>query len=405
MRCGNEEAYLFAQAPCARCGKDCAYCRKCIMMGRVRECSSLVSWTGLPETKMQAADLLQWAGTLSEGQAVASRAVVQAVQDKDSYLIWAVCGAGKTEMLFAGINEALQRGERVCIATPRTDVVLELHPRLQQAFPSIPVIALYGGSPDRHKQAPLTISTTHQLLRYYRAFDTLIIDEVDAFPYSADQALQYAAENARAKQSSLIYLTATPNEAWKREVKRGKRKAAVICARYHRHPLPVPSFVWCGSWKSRVNKQSLPSVVLRWLQSHLAASRPVFLFVSRISYIEPIVSLLKSIDERIEGVHAEDLKRKEKVASFRKGEIPLLVTTTILERGVTVPNLQVGVLGAEEEIFTESALVQIAGRAGRNASFPEGDVVLFHYGKTEAMTAAKRHIKQMNEQAKQKGWI
>lgn len=62
-------------------------------------------------------------------------------------------------------------------------------------------------------------------------------------------------------------------------------------------------------------------------------------------------------------VHAEDPGRKEKVAAFRKGEIPLLVTTTILERGVTVKNLQVAVLGAEEEIFSESALVQIAGGA------------------------------------------
>ena len=44
-----------------------------------------------------------------------------------------------------GINEALQKGERVCIATPRTDVVLELAPRLQEVFPYIQIAALYGG--------------------------------------------------------------------------------------------------------------------------------------------------------------------------------------------------------------------------------------------------------------------
>ena len=57
----------------------------------------------------------------------------------------------KTEMLFYGIEEALQKEERVCIATPRTDVVLELVPRLQEVFPSINVAALYGGSVDREK--------------------------------------------------------------------------------------------------------------------------------------------------------------------------------------------------------------------------------------------------------------
>ena len=68
-------------------------------------------------------------------------------------------------------------------------------------------------------------------------------------------------------------------------------------------------------------------------------------------YIEDVSLLLKGLDNRIDGVHAEDPMRKEKVTSFRKGDIPLLVTTTILERGVTVKNLQVAVLGAEEEVF------------------------------------------------------
>lgn len=53
-------------------------------------------------------------------------------------------------MLFYGIEEALQK-EKECIATPRTDVVLELVPRLQEVFPSINVAALYGGSVDREK--------------------------------------------------------------------------------------------------------------------------------------------------------------------------------------------------------------------------------------------------------------
>ncbi len=76
-------------------------------------------------------------------------------------------------------------------------------------------------------------------------------------------------------------------------------------------------------------------------------------------------------------MHAEDPKRKEKVLAFRRGQIPILVTTTILERGVTVPNIDVAVLGAEQPIFTESALVQIAGRVGRSAQYPTGDVRFF----------------------------
>ena len=89
-------------------------------------------------------------GSLSLGQELAAQGVIEAIKQKNLF-IWAVCGAGKTEMLFYGIEEALQKGERVCIATPRTDVVLELVPRLQEVFPSINVAALYGGSVDREK--------------------------------------------------------------------------------------------------------------------------------------------------------------------------------------------------------------------------------------------------------------
>ncbi|WP_369678465.1 helicase-related protein, partial [Bacillus licheniformis] len=78
----------------------------------------------------------------------------------------------------------------------------------------------------------------------------------------------------------------------------------------------------------------------------------------------------------------------------------VLVTTTILERGVTVKKAQVGVLGAESAVFTESALVQMAGRAGRHPEHTDGDVCFFHYGRTKSMNAARRHIQNMNKMSK-----
>jgi competence protein ComFA len=66
---------------------------------------------------------------------------------------------------------------------------------------------------------------------------------------------------------------------------------------------------------------------------------------------------------------------------------------------VTVPFLDVAVFGADHELFTESALVQIAGRAGRNKEDYKGQVIFFHYGKSISMALAKRHIKMMNEEA------
>jgi len=404
-RCGNGDPLFFARFSCSRCQTICTYCRRCIMMGRTSECTPLFYWKGPSAERGGMQVRFVWKGVLSDGQRTASEAVLHAIEHKEECLIWAVCGAGKTEMLFAGIYASLAKGERVCIATPRTDVVLELEPRLRQVFTNIPIAALYGGSSDRHTQAPLTIATTHQLLRYFHAFDTVIIDEVDAFPYSADASLQYAVENAKKAAAAIIYVTATPNRRWKKEARAGTRKAVIIPVRYHRRPLPIPSFSWCGNWKGKLKRHVLPKNIMHWIQQHAAVGRPILLFVPHIRQVEPVAAILKQLDNRIEGVHAEDPLRKEKIRLFRTGDIPLLVTTTILERGVTITDVQVAVLGAEENVFTESALVQIAGRVGRNAAYPKGDVIYFHYGKTEEMAAARRHIETMNKEAERKGWL
>lgn len=402
-RCGNSNGELLAEFPCARCRKKCVYCRACIMMGRVSECTPLYGWSG--EMPQIDAAPLQWNGLLSDGQQVASDRVMEAVCCDEELLVWAVCGAGKTELLFKGIEVAISAGKRVCIATPRTDVVLELTPRLQSVFPSIQVASLYGGSDDRHHFSPLTITTTHQLLRFYQAFDVMIVDEVDAFPYSVDPMLQFAVKNARKGFSSLIYLTATPSKKWQRECRDGKRNFVTIPARFHRHELPVPEFVWCGDWEKVVKKGRIPSKLHRWIEQRLLIGTPMLIFVPTVVWLAKILPLFQVIDDRIESVHAEDPDRKEKVIRMRKRQITLLVTTTILERGVTFPGLDVAVLGSEDRIFTESALVQIAGRVGRSAMEPSGNVTFFHNGKTGSMIGAKAQIVGMNKEAKVKGLI
>lgn len=405
-RCGNEDSRLFGHYRCFRCKATCHYCRSCIMMGRVAACTPLLSWQVAEKTRSPSLHhRLKWDGTLSIFQKKASDKLCEKVQtffskgqsESSQFLMWAVCGAGKTEMVFKGIETALQQGLRVLIATPRTDVVLELEPRLKEVFPHTIIHAFYGGVDDRYAQAELVISTTHQLLRFYNVFDLVIIDEVDAFPYTADKKLTYAVTKAQKAKSLSVYVTATPNPEMKSLAERGRIETAKVARRYHRHPLPVPKLVWIGAWKKRLKFGTIPTKLRHWMIGHEENGKQMFLFVSTVKVMEDVVSLLrKEVSFSVEGVHSADPERREKVKNFRAGKTTVLVTTTILERGVTVKGVQVAVLGAEEQIFTESALVQIAGRVGRSPEEPTGDVVYFNYGKTNEMVKAVTHIKEMN---------
>src|SRR5699024_6218345 len=136
----------------------------------------------------------------------------------------------------------------------------------------------------KHTYAPFVIATTHQLYRFVNAFDVMIVDEVDAFPYSMDATLQRAVQVARKEISATVYVTATPNKLWQYEVKRGKRHATMIPARYHGHPLPVPQFHWCGNYKKMITKGKLPICVMKWIDTYLL-KKPIMLFVPHIDML------------------------------------------------------------------------------------------------------------------------
>ncbi|WP_036719790.1 helicase-related protein, partial [Paenibacillus sp. JCM 10914] len=321
--------------------------------------------------------------------------------------IWAVTGAGKTEMIFPLLQAILDAGGRVLVAAPRRDVVLELAPRLAKAFPDENVVTLYGGSPDRWKRGTITLSTTHQLLRFNEAFDLVVIDEIDAFPYHNDPMLDHAARGACKIGGKYIYLSATPPAPLQREAKAGILPHAKVPARFHGHPLPVPRKLKIATVARCLQQKKLPMALVRSLKASLERGAQVFLFVSRIKHIEPFLDLLRSAipNLQIEGTSSVDPARAEKVMSFRNRAIRLLVTTTILERGVTVPMSDVFIADADSELFDEAALIQMAGRAGRSKDDPAGRVVFAAPYWTRGQSAAVSQIKAMNRIARKGGYL
>ncbi|QJD88252.1 DEAD/DEAH box helicase [Cohnella herbarum] len=329
-----------------------------------------------------------------------------------SFLLWAVTGAGKTEMIFPLLEAVLARGGRALVATPRRDVVLELAPRLAKAFPHYERVVLYGGSADRWENGALTLATTHQLMRFQEAFDLVLIDELDAFPYHNDAMLHYAADKCRKKRGTTVLLSATPPLPLQRAAAKGRLPNARVPVRYHRHPLPVPQRVTLASVTDMLRKQNLPPKLVKPLQHSIQRGAQIFLFVPYVKQVEPIVQLLRRYAQQlrisplaISGTSSKDEVRTEKVVSFREHAIQLLVTTTILERGVTIPKSDVYILDAHNRLFDAASLVQMAGRAGRSAADPYGGVFFGAPEWTSSQRGAIRQINEMNGLAKRRGYF
>ena len=409
IRCQNTSTHLFASIPCKRCHQTHSYCRSCIQMGRVLACESLYRWNG-PAYEWECHDTpCTWLGELTYAQQIGANRIKTAVEKREQLISWAVTGAGKTEMLFPAIEFGLKTGMRICVASPRADVIRELLPRFRTAFRDIPIQGLYGGSHDKDGDAQLILATTHQLFRYEQAFDLMIIDEVDAFPYHQDPALHMAVNRAKKTKAATIFLTATPRKTQMEAIDAGKAGVVFIPMRYHGSPLIMPQSILVPKIQQTLENAQLPKSFQNWLEKRKDNTRQLLIFVPTIALApkleEPLIMKLKEIGlidsrKQVTSVHAEDLDRQEKVEAFRQKQLYALLTTTILERGVTFPSVDVIVLDAGHQVFDEAALVQISGRAGRSPKDPNGEVIFYHDGLTDAIVHANTAIVQMNNRRK-----
>lgn len=414
-RCGTGSDRMY-RTDCLYCTGECMYCEECITMGRIQSCSLLIYGTAeagkssdsARVTAETAAIVGKW--SLSPAQTEAAKSGLSYLSQERTgepgrFLIWAVTGAGKTEMIFPFIDRELQLGRRVLIATPRRDVVLELQPRLRRAFPGRTIVTLYGGSEERWEHGEITLSTTHQLLRFYHSFDLVIIDEIDAFPYHNNPMLQYAAERVCKRTGAYILLSATPPGHLIRLASRNRLAHVKVPVRFHRHPLPVPRMLQMKEltkWKG-----GLPGNVKSELQRSIGRGAQLFVFVPKIRDVDKVVEAIRShfTEYTVEGTSSQDPQRADRVARFRQGDIRILVTTTILERGVTVPKTDVFIVQADSATFDSAALIQMAGRAGRSKDDPNGRVFFAAAGRTDSQARAIRQIRQMNRLAKRKGYL
>lgn len=392
QRCGAKLNRKLAQLP-----NDNYYCYACIHMGRVDSLSQLIT---VAEPNMFSVPVkpLAWSGNLTSSQSECSKAIVNIVDNLQTHLLWAVTGAGKTEMIFAGIEKALLDRKRVAIASPRIDVINELYPRLKAAFPNTKICLLHGRTDTRYQYSQLTVCTTHQLLRFRRAFDLLIIDEVDVFPYAGNPQLHFAAGQAAKTRASRLYLTATPDDYLLKLIKKKKITTSYLPRRYHGYPLPEITVKKTTHLRQMIDQGKLPTAIIKIIKQ-IVGRQLLLIFVPKISDLSLVGRALAlfSKDWLYETVHSADPQRIEKVQAMRDGKLDFLITTTILERGVTFRNLSVIVLNADNDIFGTPALVQIAGRVGRSADYPSGLVQFFVEQRTAKIKAAQMQIKKMNK--------
>ncbi|UMZ75003.1 DEAD/DEAH box helicase family protein [Natranaerofaba carboxydovora] len=455
FRCGSKD---LLETDCPRCKRRCFVCRECLKMGEARSCTPLFLFSkeqnlqlkikispeasfgqnkleSMPKGKLdydyKSDDLLENLPHLDFDLTPAQKEAYDMAsefldREEKKALIFALCGGGKTEAVYGAVKKIIKKGGKVLFATPRRDLTRELSHRLEKAFPGIRINTFYGGFKNKLSDGEFVVSTTHQLYRFYRAFDLVILDEADAFPYRGSNNLPLLLGRSLKKDAKLIYISATPEKSLLKETKKKTAYLITIPARFHKKPAPLPKLIKVSKKGMEGNNGKFSKKITSFIDKNLDLNKPMLVFVPTINlaeetsrrlekylrkqnYLKKQEHLSNDADNSIASIvsfsHSKDPKRDEKLIEFTNGKIKILVSTTILERGITLEGVRVLVLFSNHDVFDDRALVQMAGRSGRTGADPYGEVIFAGEYITKAMKRARKLIDRLNKEALKKGFI
>lgn len=133
--------------------------------------------------------------------------------------------------------------------------------------------------------------------------------------------------------------------------------------------------------------------MLRWINEH--ACNPRIIFVPTIKTAKRFGYILGTLI-KCYVCTSESENRDTIIHEFKQETNGIMIATTVLERGVTIPKADICVWHANHSVFDEAGLIQMAGRAGRSFTSPEGDVLFLCSEKTELVQLCKEKIERAN---------
>ena len=310
-------------------------------------------------------------------------------------------GSGKTVVAGLAMYAAVTAGKQAALMVP-TEILAEQHLQsLTSLFPSLRILLLTGSlkAAERRERLELVqtgqvdlIVGTHALIQegvHFHDLGLVIIDEQHRFGVAQRRILREKGQNP-----DVLMMTATPIPRTLAITAFGDMDVSII------DQMPAGRKEIITRW---VKHQQL-NLVLDWLVKEIQKGSQAYV-------ISPLIEESEALDlknaialeeeliayfgdrARIALLHGK-MKGEEKEAimqAFKQGEIDLLVSTTVIEVGVNVPNATVMII-MDADRFGLSQLHQLRGRVGRGDK--QSYAVLVANPKTES---GKRRMKIMTE--------
>ncbi|MDO5031501.1 ATP-dependent DNA helicase RecG [Corynebacterium sp.] len=335
--------------------------------------------------------------TLTEGQ----RTVLAEI-DEDlagtrpmSRLLQGEVGSGKTMVAICAMLQAVDAGKQAALLAPTEVLVAQHGASISASVPEGVRVTVLSGSmrTAEKRQALLDIVSgeadivigTHALIQDSVEFFDLgliVVDEQHRFGVEQRDTLRNKAREGISPH--LLVMTATPIPRTIAMTVFGDLAVSTL-RELPRGRSPIQSSVvpeWMPSWVSRA---------LQRIREEVAEGHQAYIVCPRIEGEGGVLEVAEQLAAgplkglRVDVMHGRLSDKDEVMERFARGETDVVVSTTVIEVGVDVPNATV-MLIRESENFGVSQLHQLRGRVGRGRA---AAVCLFH-------TTALEHSSSFN---------
>lgn len=276
-------------------------------------------------------------------------------------------GFGKTELAIRAAFKAVNDSKQVAVLVPTTILALQHYQTFKERLADMPVNVSYISRLKSNKEIKENLEKleegkldiiigTHRLLNkdvIFKDLGLLIIDEEQKFGVSMKEKLKNLKVNV-----DTLTLTATPIPRTLQFSLMGARDLSVINTA---PPNRQPIITELHSFNNEIIKDAIYYEVGR--------NGQVFFINNRIQNIFEIQALVNKLCPEVKTIVAhgqmEGQKLEKIILSFVRGDYDVLISTTIIENGIDIPNVNM-IIVENSDHYGLAQLYQIKGRVGRS---------------------------------------
>jgi transcription-repair coupling factor (superfamily II helicase) len=293
-------------------------------------------------------------------------------------------GYGKTEVAIRAAFKAIQDGKQVVMLVPTTLLVRQHTDTIERRFEGFPVTVRSLSRFQTEKESKETIKGlaegsvdmvvgTHRLLSgniKFRNLGLIIVDEEQRFGVEHKEKLKELKANV-----DVLSMSATPIPRTLEMAVTGIREMSTLATPPEdRHPI----LTYVGAYSDKQVTAAIHRELLREGQ--------VFFVHNRVENIELIADRIRELvpEARVAVAHGQmgENALEQVVVDFWEKKFDVLVSTTIIETGIDIPNANTLIVDRAEN-FGLSQLHQIRGRVGRSR---ERAYAYFFYDPSKPLT-------------------